>query len=328
MYIVTIDTGTTNTRVCLWDDKVLIDSVMRPVGVRNTSIEGNNQQIVRAISAAFSELLSTNQLNESNIEQVLASGMITSNLGLLEVPHVVAPVDINTLAKQMQSQVFEQICSQPIWFIPGVKNFASACDSNWEAMDMMRGEEVEAFAIRQKMSEPGPVLVVLPGSHTKFIAFNEQGQISGCCTTLAGELIYAVTHHTILSSSLDKRFAEKIDTQYLVRGANSSLQVGLTRSLFTVRVLEQSGQLEHDQLASFLLGAIVITDIEAFLNSRALNYQASHTVYVSTNSLQGQAFLLVLAQFHPQIKLCNVEEFKLSNMAGAGCILVATAAKL
>jgi len=328
MYVVTIDTGTTNTRVCLWQDGHCIDSEKRAVGVRNTSIDGNNSQIVQGIGEAFGQVLSKHQLQQQDVSRVLASGMITSNLGLLEVPHVVAPVNAQILADKMQSKTFSQICDQPIWFVPGVKNFAAATADNWEAMDVMRGEEVEALAVLNEIETHGPMLIVLPGSHTKFVAINEDAHISGCCTTLAGELTAVVTSDTILSSSLDKRFPAKIDSEYLVLGAKSAKSVGLTRSLFSVRVLEQSGELAHHQLGSFLMGAIVSTDIDAFMNSSALNYEKSHPVYVCGDSLLAQAFSQLLAELYPELATHTIAETKFSNFAGAGSIGVARAAGL
>ncbi|MDK2933835.1 MAG: 2-dehydro-3-deoxygalactonokinase, partial [Clostridiales bacterium] len=41
LYAITIDTGTTNTRVTLWKNQEVIDKVSREVGVRNTAIDGN-----------------------------------------------------------------------------------------------------------------------------------------------------------------------------------------------------------------------------------------------------------------------------------------------
>lgn len=326
MHIVTIDTGTTNTRVCLWQNHAFIDSEKRSVGVRNTSIDGDNHQIVKGIGEAFLALLSRNRLSEQDVFRVLASGMITSQLGLVEIPHAVAPVDINTLANQMHQQVFRQICEQPIWFITGVKNFAEATADNWEAMDIMRGEEVEVFAVLQQMNNSGPMLIVLPGSHTKFVSVSDAGEITGCCTTLAGELNSVVTHNTILASSLENRFAEHMDKDYLLLGAQSTNRVGLTRSLFSIRVLEQSCKLSQEQLASFLLGVIVEEDIKAFMHSSALDYQQSQPVIVCGDSLMAEAFSVLLAEGHPQLQTLQIQGEKFNNMAGAGCIRVAQTA--
>lgn len=45
-YVITIDTGTTNTRTFLWDEnRNMIASASASVGVHDTAIEGNNARL-------------------------------------------------------------------------------------------------------------------------------------------------------------------------------------------------------------------------------------------------------------------------------------------
>ena len=49
-YIITVDGGTTNTRCILWDEnRRRIAQENRPVGVRNTAIDGNNRKLKQAV---------------------------------------------------------------------------------------------------------------------------------------------------------------------------------------------------------------------------------------------------------------------------------------
>lgn len=54
--IITIDTGTTNTRVALFEGKQRVDQVKANIGVRNTSIDGDNQKLIIAIAHAINQL--------------------------------------------------------------------------------------------------------------------------------------------------------------------------------------------------------------------------------------------------------------------------------
>ena len=66
--------------------------------------------------------------------------MITSDMGLLEIPHVPAPASVGDLHDAMRTQTFPEIAPFPIHFIPGVRNFAGPVDlDNFGMMDMMRG---------------------------------------------------------------------------------------------------------------------------------------------------------------------------------------------
>src|SRR5690554_127957 len=93
MYTILIDSGTTHSRirlVSLWSSKVK-DVIKRAVGVRNTAIDGNNQKLRNMISQAVEEIITKNALQTDQVKYIIASGMITSNLGLYEIPHISAP---------------------------------------------------------------------------------------------------------------------------------------------------------------------------------------------------------------------------------------------
>ena len=51
-------------------------------------------------------------------------------------------------------------------------------------------------------------LFALPGSHTKFVSVDAGGKMIGCLSSLAGELLSAVTLNTILASALKLLFEE------------------------------------------------------------------------------------------------------------------------
>ena len=49
-YVFTVDTGTTNTRVILWDaNRRMVGVEKREVGVRNTAIDGDNHALKAAV---------------------------------------------------------------------------------------------------------------------------------------------------------------------------------------------------------------------------------------------------------------------------------------
>ncbi|MDR2868997.1 MAG: 2-dehydro-3-deoxygalactonokinase, partial [Deferribacteraceae bacterium] len=88
MRYLTIDAGTSNTRATLWDgDRQVLARVKHNVGVRNTAMDKNNSKLKAAVNACIAELTG-GQLDDCVI---LASGMISSGLGLYELPHLSAP---------------------------------------------------------------------------------------------------------------------------------------------------------------------------------------------------------------------------------------------
>jgi 2-dehydro-3-deoxygalactonokinase len=275
MNLVTIDTGTTNTRVMLWQDGKKIAKVARPVGVKSTSITGSKDTLHQTIKSAIDELLTTAQVELNSDVKFIASGMITSNLGLAEIPHQSAPVSMSDLAANMEKIMIPEVCSQPIWFVPGVKN-----NENIDQMDVMRGEEVEAFGALTQLQAKKPFILVLPGSHTKFIKIDEDGKIAGSITSMAGELISLLTKDSILSDSLKHNFSDELDVKTLALGAESCAKNGLGRAAFTVRLLDLYTNYTRNQMANYLLGVVLQNDVTAIKTTQAFDINADDTFVV------------------------------------------------
>ena len=266
-YIITIDTGTTNTRCILWNDKredIAVEK--RAVGVRNTAMDGNNSKLTQAVKSCLDELLQKNGLTYEDIKCIIASGMITSNVGLVEIPHVVAPVSKEDLARRTTAVLLENVCPVPIWFIPGVKNYGHEITlDNFESMDIMRGEEVESFAMTEDLPRGEEYLLVLPGSHTKFVKVNRQGQITSCLTTITGELLASITNNTIIADALGRQFVEvdTYDRDMMLLGYDTASRSGIGRSCFSGRILNQFAIKDKSKIANFITGVVLQNDITA-----------------------------------------------------------------
>ena len=309
-YTITIDGGTTNTRVFLWDDGgTLVAAKRRPVGVRATAEDGDNRRLCAALRECLGELMRENGIGSDSIAAIAASGMLTSNLGLVEVPHLTAPVSADDLAAGMREVCVEAVCPQPILFIPGVKNAGDAVSlANFEAMDMMRGEETETVALLEALEVDGRWLIALPGSHTKFVAVDAQRRITGCLTSITGELIAAVTHHTILADAVDRRFAaeEDYDPDLMRIGFETAARTGLGRACFSARILSQLGGEPPARLASYILGACLQSDAAALRDSAVLRGDVCAGVLVAGQGVLSQAMTDMLRHtgLFPAVRAC------------------------
>ncbi len=321
MYVVTIDTGTTNSRVLLWKNDELVDLVKSNVGVRNTSIDGHNGTLVQAIKEALQEVLTKHKLHDNDISAILACGMITSNLGLVEVPHLIAPVSIDQFIAGLYAQVIPEISENVIHFVPGVKNLERPEESELSKMDIMRGEEVEAIAIACEYDLHEDAIIALPGSHSKFVGMSKSRVVLGCCTTLTGELNAIITQNTILTSSLENKFTDELDIPALIMGAKESKIYGMGKALFSIRVREQFGAWQHSQLASFLIGILVQSDLDAMTSSSALNHKSDTPIYVGGNGVLCQATAQLIKYSFPDASVieCNTVD----NLSARGAIYLA-----
>ena len=284
-YTLAIDTGTTNTRVFLLDRAgAVLAAAKAETGVRDTAVTGSTARLEAAVKRCLEEVLAAAGAQWDQVGQVLASGMITSNLGLCEIPHCTAPAGAADLAAHAVTRLVPGVCPVPITFFPGVKNAAEPVDAgHFEPMDIMRGEEAEALALLHEYPAGRPYLLVLPGSHMKFVFADAAGRLTGCLTTISGELLAAITTGTILADAVQRQFAspEGYDRELALAGWSTAQQTGLGRACFSGRILSQFGKQPPQAVASYLLGAVLQSDLAAIHGSGALHLEPGAEVIVA-----------------------------------------------
>ena len=87
---ITLDGGTTNTRLSLVADGEILQTVKIAMGAR--ACIDNAPALRSAIKEAISGLLSAHALRECDVVRILASGMITCEFGLCHLPHIEWPI--------------------------------------------------------------------------------------------------------------------------------------------------------------------------------------------------------------------------------------------
>lgn len=267
-YYLIIDGGTTNLRVMLVDEcGALLGTQKRSVGAAAAAVAGSNQALREATHTCIKEVLSAASLSMQDVSDCFAFGMITSASGLKEIPHLCAPAKVEDFRMSMASVLFEDIAPFPIRFIPGLKNFSGTVTlENLAQMDMMRGEETEAIGFLQLAKPESSCVLVLPGTHNKFIVISEDGAILRCMTTMSGEMLSVLTHHTILTESVGGCFVEaaQYDRGMMLAGA-AACSAGIGRAAFSTRILRTLGDMPQEKIASFLLGVALKSDADALM---------------------------------------------------------------
>ncbi|GKV64835.1 MULTISPECIES: 2-dehydro-3-deoxygalactonokinase [unclassified Sporosarcina] len=271
MYTILIDSGTTNSRIRLIEsgNNLIKDLEKVRIGVRNTAIEGTNEGLKNHLHEGISNLLERNNLRVSDIEYIVASGMITSKLGILEVPHLIAPVTAEDFAKNSQVKILPEFFNIPCIFVPGMSNFAANATAAIEQInqfDVMRGEEVESVGLLNQLDLSGKGILVLPGSHTKFVMVDQNRTLTSCLSTLAGETLMAIQKETILSDSISPELVQSIDESMLLKGFNAAETYGLTRSFYHIRLLELFADSSDNQRANYYAGAVIHEDLKSLLS--------------------------------------------------------------
>ena len=259
---ITIDGGTTNTRVSLTEDGRIIATKKISRGAR-AGID-DRQGLKIDLKTAISTLLCENAVTEGDITRIIASGMITSEFGLYEIPHLTAPAGIKELHNSMAEVSFPEISNIPFLFVRGIK---VSSDSLAE-FDMMRGEETELMGLITLCGVEKDALFVLPGSHSKIITLDNCGRIASFSTMLTGEMLLSLSQNTILKDAVDITVDEQND-EYLLKGYRFAKTEGLNKALFKVRILKNAFKRSPVEVYSFFLGAILADEIDCILKSSA-----------------------------------------------------------
>jgi 2-dehydro-3-deoxygalactonokinase len=297
MFAILIDSGTTNSRIRLVDSETnqITDTEKVRIGVRNTAIDGHNGELKSYLHKGLKKLLERNDLSTSDIEYIVASGMITSNLGLYEIPHITAPVTVDDFVRNSKVVVMKEFFNIPCIFVPGMSNDVADTSNPLEEInqfDVMRGEEVESIGLMNQLDLHGKGILVLPGSHTKFVIVDDNQSLSSCLSTLGGETLMAMQRETILSNSLSPELVQTVDKNILLKGYEAAKNYGLTRSFYHVRLLQLFANLTENERANYFVGSVIYDDIQSLLSSVEIIDDIEWIVVGGTNPLKSMFTIL------------------------------------
>lgn len=268
-----IDSGTTNSRIYLVDESGRVAaSASKKVGVRDTSMTGSRDALRTGLRELFFSLLEREKIPPERIRFAIASGMITSEIGLIELPHIMAPAGLEELSRSIckctDPSVLPLPC--PVYFVRGVRNRCSPdtgigdlCDT-----DFMRGEEVQCVGILEKLQPKLPCTIVVLSSHTKIICCNEKKQIVMSKTTLSGQLREALMAATNIGKSL--RDGEREEScgctwERILETAYTCVErEGIVRAFLMPRFMQVLMKSTGEERRLFTDGAIASDDMKAF----------------------------------------------------------------
>ena len=208
-YIGCIDCGTTNSRVAIVDENAKVHGWSSgKIGVKTTAITGSNAALKEGLAALFEKAVSDMGIRENEVEFVISSGMITSELGIMEIPHLVAPAgkaDFSLGLRKAEGKARLEI-GPSLYLIPGVKNRANPRIEEGlmaaRSLDFMRGEETQIVGLLAFSGGGCRSTVVNLSSHTKYINIDEKDRILGSITTLSGQVYESLIKETFIGKSI------------------------------------------------------------------------------------------------------------------------------
>jgi 2-dehydro-3-deoxygalactonokinase len=290
-----IDSGTTNSRIFLVSEGKVISEGARKVGVRDTSITGSNKKLKEGIREAVLDAVGNIGAQVEDVSCFIASGMITSEIGLLEVPHLVAPVSKSDLAsailKVQDNEIFP--FDVPVIFVRGIKNQIYGQNNRLDELpliDFMRGEETQVIGICERYQPALPTNVIVVGSHFKLIHVDAEGRIAGSMTTISGQIFEALTKGTSIAASVADEEKATVDgaanlsAEDLLDVASGVIESGgLLRALLMPRFMQVLMKTTAAQRRSFVNAAIAAEDMRALESAAACGFTLATDYFVFGN---------------------------------------------
>jgi len=184
---------------------------------------------------------------------LIASGMITSRQGWLEVPYCPCPAGSAAIAAALMRHPRRQ----HLHFVPGLSLIGAD-----GVPDVIRGEETQILG--EIGDQPGRHLLVLPGTHSKW-ALVEDGAITGFATFMTGEVFAVLKDHSILGRLMQGDADDHAAFERGLAYAQSS-RGGLLRRLFSARTLGLFDLLPESGTAPYLSGLLIGSEIDEALD--------------------------------------------------------------
>lgn len=328
-----IDCGTTNTRVyVLNDQQETIGIGTRKVGVRNTSMTGSKNVLRQGVCEAILEAIKNAGIELSQLKFAIASGMITSEIGLMEIPHLIAPVGLEELAANIKVVPAGEVIPLdiPILFIRGIRNdYGEAILQHIRQVDFMRGEETQVMGILDEFKICEAVNIIVLSSHTKLIHVNVQGQIAASLTTISGQLYEAVCKETMIGKSLirdDSESAGGYSFEEIVRIANeATLELGLDRSMLIPRFMQVLLKTDYKERNLFIDAAIAADDMRLIAEFERQGYHSRKYILFGHASRCKIYTHLLNKQYSGNAEIISVSDPKrLGRLTVRGAIRIAT----
>jgi 2-dehydro-3-deoxygalactonokinase len=184
----------------------------------------------------------------------LASGMIGSAQGWIEVPYVDVPAGLDQLARGLTP-----VPSTLLRIVPGVAQRGAAAD-------VMRGEETQILGAIAARPELADSLVVLPGTHSKWVRV-AQARVHAFTTFMTGELFAVLRAHSILGRLARDGAGGDEDAAAFVRGVDAARgsRAGLAPLLFSARASVLVGDLAAGSSLDYLSGLLVGDEVRVGL---------------------------------------------------------------
>jgi len=251
------DWGTSAFRLRLiqLNDLQVIAEIKNDLGILHTfqswQQSGSSSDRMAFYTAMIQEQIQlwSNRLNISLKEvPIVASGMASSTIGLVELPYKEVPFHIDGSDLEVR-WLYQSEDLNPMLLISGVST----------ADDVMRGEETKIVGCASLLPHPEQEqMLILPGTHPKHVIIKNH-QVVGFQTFMTGEFFDLLSSKSILSESVDKggELNNAENRNAFIEAVKASQTTALLHHSFLVRTNRVLKHLPKQQNFYYLSGLLI-----------------------------------------------------------------------
>lgn len=238
---IAVDWGTTNRRAwALGPDGTVIAERADSSGL----LAVKDRRFAESLESFLGDWLDSN----SDVPVVIA-GMVGSRLGWVEVPYVAAPAPLSDLAQKLKKA--GRLAGADCWIVPGM-----SLDSDMQP-EVMRGEECQILGTLLMRRQSDGVFL-LPGTHSKWARVTDRCLIA-FRTYMTGEIFNLLGQSGTLAQLMSS--GEHYEDAF-ARGVSATAdETELLNRLFSARSLALFGRLEGGEIASYVSGMLIGTEM-------------------------------------------------------------------
>lgn len=269
--VIVCDCGTTNTKLYGVERAVCVSENYIRAGIKDIAINGGTRTLKQQIKEGIEQLCREMGIGMDQIERVIAYGMITSEIGFINLPHSTVPAGLTELRNTVMTVFDPDLIGGhiPVTYIRGVQNrmdMDTDLSNALQAYDFMRGEETQAMGVLAMGLAKAPCSIIVLSSHSKLISINSRNQIAGSFTTMSGQYYQVIKENTTIGKSLVSDGKEALwEPDSIIRYAQDCVhRCGFTRSTMIPRFMDTVGGFHAKDRDLFMQAIIVCEDMKVF----------------------------------------------------------------
>lgn len=305
---ISCDWGTSNFRLRLvqTDSLAVLSEHTTHMGIKKRYLafqaQDNSSQEQFFADYLIQQLGNLELKGEKNLV-VIASGMLSSSIGMRELPY--SPMPLAFKGNDLISKYIKLDTGPNIILVSGAKTNA----------DVMRGEETQAIGMSGHLPKKGKGLLILPGTHSKHIAFDD-GRFNSFTTFMTGELFEVIGQHSVLAASLEAAKWDSSHKKVFLEGLQKGIENKQMASFFSIRANTLLHNIPASQNYYFLSGLLIGGEL-AYLKER------DEIVYLAATGITNNLYQLALEAVLPaeRIRIFNTEVLEKALLLGQKKIL-------